>query len=113
RPEVWSICVVDRGRDRHDEEVSCRELRLIALKHEIRPGQLRRINLARTVATRAQLADPPTINIEANDRRPGSGEGDRDRQPDVTEADDCDPTAVVSHVTPSPGTGVPQMKAST
>ena len=58
-----------------------------------------RLHLARAVAAGPELGNACGIDVEADDRRAPSAEGDGDRQPDISETDDGE-LATVRHDLP-------------
>ena len=58
-------------------------------------GQALVVDVVDRRAARAQLADARLVDVDADDLKPGLDERDRQRQPDIPEADDGDALVAV------------------
>src|SRR6516165_8392088 len=99
RGQVRSSCLIDRCRNRYDEEVCAGEFGGIGCEVQTRMGDVARLDLARAVAAGLELGNAYGVYVEADDRRPPSAEGDSDRQPDISETDNGE-LATVRHDLP-------------
>src|SRR5713226_1905771 len=97
--QVWSSCLIDRGRNRYDEEVCAGEFGGIGCEVQVRMGNVARLDLARAVAAGLEFGNACGVYVEADDRRAPSAEGDSDRQPDISETDNSE-LATVRHDLP-------------
>src|SRR5262249_23736375 len=97
--QVRSSRLIDRGRNRYDEEVCACELGGSRCEVQIRMGNVTRLDLARAVAAGLELGNACGVYVKADDRRALSAKGDGDRQPDISETDDGE-LATVRHDLP-------------
>jgi hypothetical protein len=65
----------------------------------MRTGNIIRLDLTRAVAAGLELGNACGIDVEADDPRAPSAEGDGDRQPDISKTDDGE-LATVRHDLP-------------
>src|SRR5262249_61772952 len=95
--QIRSSCLIERGRNRYDEEVCAREFGGIGCEVQMRMGNVARLDLARAVAAGLELGNARGVYVEADDRRAPSAEGDGDRQPDISETDNGELSAARQH----------------
>ena len=97
--EIRAALLVDRRRHRHHEEVGAGQVGGIGGEGQRRVAKLRGRDLAGVVDPLTQRRDAALGDVEADRAREHARQGDRDRQADIAEADDCNP---FRHDTASP-----------
>src|SRR5262249_61692240 len=86
--EIGPARLVERGRDGDDKEVGFRDLGRIGGQAQGGMGEIARLHLMGTIMAGLELGYASRIDVETDDRRALSGEGDRDRQADIAKPDD-------------------------
>src|SRR5690606_25875592 len=94
RRQYGTLVPADRRRDGHDEGIAGGEILLVRRKRQaLRSRNLFGLGLERRITTLLELGDARRLDVEA-DRRITLAELDRERQPDVTQADHADPNVL-------------------
>src|SRR5262249_60493981 len=88
--QIRSSCLIDRRRNRYDEEVCAREFGGIGCEVEMRMGNVARLDLARAGAAGLELGNARGVYVEADDRRAPPAEGGGDRQPRLSETQNAE-----------------------